>query len=141
MQEAVQRSFHEPVQELLSSEIVLPAQFWGSVVDPRCEPEKKLMAAVLEEAVATLVNGRGYPNREDDAVTDEARRWIDSDDRSGPFTFATICDVLGLEVGHVREIIWHRVADQKPYVRRRRLQAGRGRHRVRDVSRRERRVA
>ena len=31
--------------------ILLPEQFWGSGTDPRPDPEKRLMAAVLEEAI------------------------------------------------------------------------------------------
>jgi hypothetical protein len=129
------------VQSLIASEIVLPTQYWEDGVDPRCEPEKRLMVAVLEEAVTTLLNhARGSADFDREAVV-EARLWIASNDRSGPFTFATICDVLELETGAVRQAIQARLAQNQPFARRRRMQAGRGRHRVRNTTRREQQVA
>jgi len=142
MQSALARRLDDSgVQELIASEIVLPSQYWEEVIDPRSEPEKRLMVAVLEEAVATLLNHSRSSSDVDREIAAEARRWIASNDRSGPFTFATICDVLQLETGRVRQAIQAKLAENQPFVRRRRMQAGRGRHRVRDTARRERNVA
>jgi hypothetical protein len=132
---------HNGVHELIASEIVLPAQYWDEVIDPRSEPEKRLMVAVLEEAVTTLLSHSRCSSELDQEVAAEARRWIASNDRSGPFTFATICDVLELETSRVRQAIQLKLAQNQTFARRRRMQAGRGRHRVRDTTRRERRVA
>jgi hypothetical protein len=142
MQSAVARRLDENVvHDLIASEIVLPAQYWDEVIDPRSEPEKRLMVAVLEEAVTTLLNHSRCPSELDREVAAEARRWIASNDRSGPFTFATICDVLELEASRVRQAIQVKLAENQPFARRRRMQAGRGRHRVRDTARRDRQVA
>jgi hypothetical protein len=47
---------------------LLPSQFWAALADPRSEPTKRLMVAVLEEAIAVVVNrsGRG---------SDDHRAW------------------------------------------------------------------
>lgn len=142
MQSAAARRLEDNgVYGLIASEIVLPAQYWDDAGDPRCEPEKRLMVAVLEEAVATLLNHSRCVSDVDREAVQEARRWIASNDRSGPFTFATICDVLELETSRVRQAIQIRLAQNQPFARRRRMQAGRGRHRVRDTTRREQQVA
>jgi DNA-directed RNA polymerase sigma subunit (sigma70/sigma32) len=118
---------------------LLPAQFWAALADPRSEPEKRLMVAVLEEAIALVVNAHGGSDDRRSAVR-EARRWFASDDNSTPFAFATICDILGLDVGRVRQALarWPR---RQRLFRRPRLQAGRGRHQVRTGERGPRRAA
>jgi hypothetical protein len=118
---------------------VLPAQFWAALADPRSEPEKRLMVAVLEEAIALVVNASSSRN-DRRTVVREAQRWFASDDSSSPFAFATICDVLGLEVGRVRQALARWPRRQRTF-RRPRLQAGRGRHQVRSGERGPRRAA
>ncbi len=122
------------------NDTVLPAQFWGALADPRTEPEKRLMVAVVEEAIALVVNEPRSGGDERRAAVREAQRWFASDDRSAPFAFATICDVLGLDTGRVRTALagWQR---RQRLFRRPRLQAGRGRHQVRSGERGPRRAA
>lgn len=115
---------------------VLPSQFWAVVSDPRTEPEKRLMIAVLEEAIALLVSdAAGADRAERAAAVRDAERWIACDDQGSPFAFAAICDILGLDVSRVRETIaaWR---TRKRLFRRPRIQAGRGRHQVRGERRR-----
>lgn len=140
MQSAVKRLDVERSDTLVAGDVMLPTQFWGPGEDPRSEPEKRLMAAVLEEAVATLLNRAGDRSHEGSLLMEEARRWFASDARSGPFAFATICDVLGLDENGIRQALAAKLAEYQRYTRRR-IQAGRGRHRVRSATRRERRVA
>ena len=94
MESAAQRVEGEGFQDLLTNEIVLPSQFWDSRDDLRFEPEKKLMVAVLEEALATILSSAERPTEARRQVEQEAWRWFASDDRSGPFNFATI-ELLG----------------------------------------------
>jgi hypothetical protein len=119
---------------------MLPAQFWDALADPRSEPEKRLMIAVLEEAMSLLVNDAHGSGEDRRALVLEAERWFASDDRSAPFAFASICDVLGLEIGRVREVLagWRR---RRRVFRRPRFQSGRGRHQVRSGERGPRRAA
>lgn len=119
---------------------MLPAQFWAGLGDPRTEPEKRLMIAVLEEAIALVVNDPRDGAEDRQTLVLEAERWFASDDRTAPFAFATICDVLGLDTGRVREALtgWRR---RRRLFRRPRLQSGRGRHQVRSGERGPRRAA
>jgi hypothetical protein len=122
------------------TDTMLPEQFWADLADPRAEPEKRLMVAVLEEAIALIVNRPEGRDEERRAVVREAGRWLASDDRGSPFAFATICDVLGLDSSCVRQALAGWSHRQRSF-RRPRLQAGRGRHQVRSGERNPRRAA
>lgn len=123
-----------------TDDVVLPAQFFSALVDPRGEPERRLMAAVLEEAISAVLNGANASGEERRAVAREAEHWFESDSRAWPFAFCTLCDVLGLDAERVRQVIasWR---DRQRSFRRPRLQAGRGRHQVQTPGRRSRRAA
>lgn len=118
-------------------EVILPAQFFGGLNDQRSEPERRLMAAVLEDAIAALLGGAASASSERRTAAREAERWFASDARLGPFAFATICDVLGLDIDSVRRTL-HTWRERRSVFRRPRLQAGRGRHQVQRPGRRRR---
>src|SRR5580765_5863396 len=54
------------------------------------EGERKLMQAVLSEAIVCLT-GRAGPARERYQLAAEALRWVRSRDMSWPFSFESIC--------------------------------------------------
>ena len=91
----------------LEAEAVLPPQFFGRP-PLTFQPEKRLMLAVLEDALATLdahaPHGRGRP------LAREVERWVASTDTSWPFAFQNICDTLGVDAGCIRAglIRWRR---------------------------------
>src|ERR1051325_6277179 len=78
----------------------LPAQYWetfGKRGD--VEPEKRLYAAVLDDAVKSyrklvVVGGRGFAEEE---------AWLFSDKKKATFSFGNICEVLGLSPSRVRQ--------------------------------------
>ena len=63
--------------------------------------EHRLMVAILEDAVSIHVKSLsgGCVTRRD---VREAREWLASRDRSLPFGFESICDVLGLDPSYIR---------------------------------------
>src|SRR5262245_1616329 len=62
--------------------------------------ERRLMLAVLEDALRTVVSAR--LGRSSDAWVRAELRWFMSEDRSHPFAFEVICDVLDLDAGWLR---------------------------------------
>lgn len=114
---------------VFEADVVLPAQFWPPPSDARAEPEKRLMLAVLEDALGLLLLDARAPAKHRRAAVREATHWLNSDDRSRPFAFAAICDLLGLEAGRVRHAIAAMRSRPAAFIRKR-FQAGRGRHRV-----------
>lgn len=99
---------------------VLPVQLESGRADASLVPEKRLMLAVLEEAVFTFqrdaLGGGG-------AELAEVEHWFADDDREWPFSFENICSALELEPSFVRHGLaeWVRRRALLPNVERRRL--------------------
>jgi hypothetical protein len=122
----------EALGDLLGNEIILPAQFWSRPVqDLRTEPERRLMLAVLENAVLTLHRCALKPSAQGRRIATEVRTWIASNSRRHPFAFAAICDVLGIDMDYLRGMIARWTDEGAPTAKPRRRHAGRGRHQVR----------
>ena len=84
-------------------ETVLPCQLLdASHRGAAMQPEKRLMLAVLEDAIATLQRTAGRTRRAAVREHDEARAWLASDDASWPYAFLNVCHVLGYEPGYLR---------------------------------------
>jgi len=115
---------------LFGVESILPAQFWESARRPdRGMGERRLMLAVLQDALLTLVKDTRPETNRSRRLVEEVRRWFASDSRAHPFAFAVICDVLGLEVAYVRAAV-RRLHAKSLGGNYRRDYAGRGRHQV-----------
>jgi len=83
----------------LQSDASLPAQYWDTVArKDQLEPEKKLLLAVLENAIRTYRQYVFTPSR----LLHEVEEWLFSENRDHPFSFETICDALGLNTECVR---------------------------------------
>jgi hypothetical protein len=61
-----------------------------------------LMLAVLEEATRCIGRGRQRRHSGTRKLAAEAEAWVRCDSRAWPFAFASICDVLGLNVNAAR---------------------------------------
>jgi hypothetical protein len=86
-----------------------PAARGREGMDPG-EGERKLMQAVLSEAIMCLT-GRAGPARERYRLAAEALRWITARDHSWPFAFESICDVLDIDADSLRRrLLAHAVA-------------------------------
>lgn len=82
-----------------SPECVLPEQFF-SLSDLE-QPEKKLMLAMLQDAIHCLSYFFAKTIRER-CLAQEAKEWIESSDTFLPFTFVRVCEALGLDPDYVR---------------------------------------
>jgi hypothetical protein len=80
---------------------VLPAQFFGGPAAV-LQPEKRLMLAVLENAVWLLLHPLSARDDEAQRQLAEARLWLASDDLAWPFTFLNVCEALGLDPDALR---------------------------------------
>ena len=75
--------------------------------------QRALMRAVLEDAILCL-RGHGRPTRDRARLAAEAEHWVTSTDRRWPFSFESVCDVLGLEAGYLRRRLLHTGAARTP---------------------------
>jgi hypothetical protein len=101
---SAERSYtEESTSGLFGPEIVLPEQFSERVNLKRSERgEKRLMLAVLEEAVATYQRNVDSRSRHGERVFREAEDWIRSGDTAWPFAFENICHSLEIEPEFLR---------------------------------------
>jgi len=84
-------------------ETILPSQLLDtSHFGAAMQPEKRLMLAVLEDAIATLQRTATATSRIGTRDFDEVRTWLASDDTSWPYAFVNICHVLGFDPSYLR---------------------------------------
>ena len=87
----------------LEPETILPSQYFDRFeIDASLQPEKRLMLAVLEDAVGTFQKYAVATGRRARRLFAEAEEWFASDDVSWPYAFLNICQALGLEPAYVR---------------------------------------
>jgi len=87
----------------IRSDAPLPVQFDDLWHRSRAiSPERSLALAVLWQAFFDLRKNRFAARRRHQRLYVEAYRWAASDDRSWPYSFASLCDLLGLDVEAVR---------------------------------------
>lgn len=94
---------HDSASALMRPDVVLPEQFFGAPNSPPMSPERRLMLAVLEEAVLTLLRHRRQPARRPRRAARDAAHWIEQSDPSWPFSFESICAALQLDADYVRQ--------------------------------------
>jgi len=93
----------ETVTTLFGPEVILPSQFSEQVSLKQTDRgEKRLMLAVLEEAVATFQRNVDAKSRHGQRVFREAEEWIWSNDSSWPFAFENVCHALDIEPAFLR---------------------------------------
>ena len=98
----------------LAPETVLPSQFFDRLqVDATLQPEKRLMLAVLEDAVGTFQKYVNVTSRQGRRLFSEAEEWFASADADWPFAFVNVCQALSLDAEYLRAGLW-RWRDRQP---------------------------
>lgn len=88
----------------LEPETVLPWQLIGSGrFAASAMPEKRLLLAVLEDAVITFQRYVTSTRRRGRRLFLEAEAWIVSDDMAWTCSFQDVCDALGLDSRYLRQ--------------------------------------
>src|SRR5216683_78051 len=97
----------------LAPETVLPSQFFDRFqIDASLQPEKRLMLAVLEDAVGTFQKYVTSSTRRGQRLFTEAEEWFAASATDWPFGFENICEALGLEPAYLRTGLarWRRLS-------------------------------
>jgi len=84
-------------------EVVLPTQFYGAPSPAAQQPEKRLMLAVLEDAVVTLYKHAGDDRARAQRLVREVLQWIEARNQRWPFSFENICAALNLNASALRQ--------------------------------------
>jgi len=94
---------------ILEPDIFLPSQFYGSVgLSRKLEGEKRLMIAVLKDAVECLDKYRGARTSLGRSQYLSAIEWVEDTDTDWLFSFTNICDLLGFDPEYMREVLLKR---------------------------------
>jgi len=100
---------------ILEPDIFLPSQFYGSGgLSRKLEGEKRLMIAILKDAVECLEKYRGARTIAGRSHYENAIEWVKDTDTEWLFSFTNICDLLGFDPDYMREVLMKR---EKKYVK------------------------
>jgi hypothetical protein len=103
-----------PIEE--SIEFVMPVQFHTPASEAWWPGEKRLMLAVLTDAIDILMKGPGVNDPRRTTVFEETVAWFTRDDADWPCSFVNVCDVLGIDARAVRDAITRRMPRRPPSI-------------------------
>jgi hypothetical protein len=85
-----------PIHLSASLNLLLPSQLYPQAT-PYPAAERRLMLAVLEDAIGIFLRHRRGADPRGCRLFAETEEWIASDEAESPFAFLSVCEVLGLE--------------------------------------------
>ncbi len=100
---------HSPTIEehstlMVEADLIVPSQFFDRIrAEQSSQPEKRLMLAVMEDAISTLQKSVYGATRRQRRLLKETEEWIGSLDTSWPFSFENICAALDIEADYLRQ--------------------------------------
>lgn len=91
------------ISQRFETEMLLPCQYLDRIVAaPSLQPEKRLMLAVLESAVATYQKFALTASRRGRRLFGEAEAWVTDPQDVWVFSFENICSALELDAAYLR---------------------------------------
>lgn len=94
---------------ILEPDIFLPSQFYGTGgLSRQLEGEKRLMIAILKDAVECLEKYRGARSSSGRSHYQNALEWVQDKGTDWLFSFTNICDLLGFDPDYLREVLLKR---------------------------------
>jgi hypothetical protein len=94
---------------ILEPDIFLPSQFYGSRgLSRQLEGEKRLMIAILKDAVECLDKYRAARNGPGRCQYQNALQWVQDRRTEWLFSFTNICDLLGFDPDYLRQMLLKR---------------------------------
>ena len=94
---------------ILEPDVFLPSQFYGTTgLSRKLEGEKRLMIAILKDAVECLDKYRGARNSAGRSHYENALEWVQDKGTDWLFSFTHICDLLGFDPDYLRAVLLKR---------------------------------
>jgi len=95
---------HQDIGKLFESDTLLPERFYSTLRKSHYgDPERRLIAAVLEDVVTCLSIDPRYSTRRQQRDFHDAKNWLNApDDSERVFSFSNICEALGIDPGYLR---------------------------------------
>lgn len=89
---------------LLQPDTMLPSQYFATLKRKgNHEPERRLAIAVLQDAVDCYQKHLRARDRKARQLFIDADEWISSEDRTWPFSFDNVCDLLQINPEYLRQ--------------------------------------
>ncbi len=93
----------EQLARLFTPHLVLPVQYFeGASRRGSMEGERRLLLAILEDAVQIYCKGAVASAGRNRRLFREAERWVESRDRRWVFSFERVCEALHLDPDYIR---------------------------------------
>ena len=90
---------------ILEPDVFLPSQFYGSGgLSRQLDGEKRLMIAILKDAVECLNKYRGARSSLGTSQYQNALEWVEDEGTEWLFSFNNICDLLGFDPNYLRKV-------------------------------------
>jgi hypothetical protein len=90
--------------KILEPDIFLPSQFYGTRgLSRQLDGEKRLMIAILKDAIECLDKYRGAPSGPGRCHYQNALEWVQDKSTEWLFSFTNICDLLGFDPDYLRQ--------------------------------------
>jgi hypothetical protein len=94
---------------ILEPDVFLPSQFYGTGgLSRKLEGEKRLMIAILKDAVECLDKYRGARSSSGRSNYLNALSWVEDKSTDWLFSFTNICDLLGFDPDYMRGVLLKR---------------------------------
>jgi hypothetical protein len=91
------------IGNLFVPDVLTPEQFYDSRKDDsNIRPVKKLMMAILEDALRCFQNNCDAKIGSRKRLFQEAEHWLCGEGGDGPFSFEMVCETLGIEPSFLR---------------------------------------
>jgi hypothetical protein len=104
MNHEVGLSVEERVASLFQQDTLLPAQYFETFRRKfQLEPEKRLMLAILDDAVTCFQKHLSTRDNRGKALYREAEEWIFDESDESLFSFDNVCEALGFDAKYVRQ--------------------------------------
>lgn len=95
--------------KILEPDTCLPTQFYGNKgLSRQLEGEKRLMLAILKDAVECLEKYRESTGSYGRDLYHDSLEWVEDKDTGWLFSFTNICDLLGFDPDYLREFLLKR---------------------------------
>ena len=95
---------HQDLSVLFEPDTLASNQFLNTIKSSSApDPERRLMVAILEDAVSCLSKDPQRCPRQQKKSFDEAHSWINASDADGwIFSFTNVCETLGFDPSYLR---------------------------------------
>lgn len=104
MMDRTESVLEEKLGFLFQPDVLIPAQYFGTLRSKtELEPEKRLMLAVLEDAVHCFQDNVSPQSGTKKKGFEEAEEWFLKEGDDWVFSFENICEVLGFNPEYVRQ--------------------------------------